>query len=124
MKYLLNNYVQALTQALEQNPHDKENIISNFVKLLKKTRDIRSSAKIIEAVNKKLVNDKGGNWVNIEAARKLSESNQKSLKNKFSEKDNINFNVNSELVAGVRLTINGEEELDNSLNNKLKKLFK
>ena len=121
MKYFVNNYVQAFTQAVRRSSH--EEVIGSFVKLLKKTGDIKHSKKILEAVHKKLVNEKGGKWVNVEVARESALKKEK-IKHNFSEKDHIDFKVNPELVAGVRITINGESELNNSLQNKLNKLFK
>lgn len=125
MKYQVNNYVEAFVGALGETPKDKRGVlVSNFVRLLHRTGDIRSENKITEAVHKKIVNNEGGRWVNIEAARELKESDRKLLINKFSEKDHVDFKINPELVAGVRITVDGEEELDNSLNQKLNKLFK
>ena len=120
MRYSVNNYVDAFTQAVKISPHG---VVGGLVKLLKKTGDIKHSKKIIEAVHKKLVNEKGGKWVNIEVARD-SALEKETLKHKFSEKDHLNFNINPELVAGVRITVDGEKELNNSLQNKLNKLFK
>lgn len=122
MKYSVNNYVNAFTQAIKEVPRGQA--IEGFVKLLKKTGDIKNSKKILEAIHKKLVNEKSGKWVNVETAREISSAKMTLLKHKFSAKDHVDFEVNPELVAGVRITINGEEELNNSLQNKLNKLFK
>lgn len=121
MKYTINNYVGAFTETVKKV--SQERAVEGFVKLLKKTGDIKHSKKIIEAVYKKLVNEKGGKWVNVETARE-SALKQEKLKYNFSEKDYIDFKINPELVAGIRITINGEEELNNSLQSKLNKLFK
>lgn len=121
MKYSINNYVGAFTQAVKKL--SQEQVVASFVKLLKKTGDIKHSKKVIEAIHKKLVNEKGGKWVNIETARESALRKEK-LKHNFSEKDHLDFKINPELVAGARITINGEEELNNTLQNKLNKLFK
>lgn len=121
MKYSVNNYVGAFTQAVKKS--SQEQVVASFVKLLKKTGDIKHSQKIVEAIHKKIVNEKGGKWVNIEIARESALKKEK-LKHDFSEKDHIDFKINPELVAGVRITVNGEEELNNSLQGKLNKLFK
>lgn len=131
MRYSINNYVEAFTEVMAgasslpaQAGDKKDKLTASFLKLLQKTGDIKHAKKILEAVHKKIINKKGGKWVNIETARKISESQNKSLKHKFSEKDHVEFKINPELVAGVRITVNGEEELNNSLQNKLNKLFK
>lgn len=121
MKYSVNNYVIAFTQTIKKATQEKA--VEGFMKLLQKTGDIRHSKKILEAIHKKLVNEKGGKWVNVETARE-SVLKKEKLKHNFSEKDHIDFKIDSELVAGVRIMIDGESELNNSLQNKLNKLFK
>lgn len=121
MKYSVINYVNAFAEAVKNVPQEKA--VKGLVKLLEKTGDIKHSKKIIEAVHKKVVNEKGGKWVNVEVARE-SALKKETLGHKFSDKDHIDFQINPELVAGVRVTINGEEELNNSLQSKLNKLFK
>ena len=49
---------------------------------------------------------------------------KEKIKHNFPEKDYIDFKINPELVAGMRVTVDGEEELDNTLNQKLKNLFR
>lgn len=121
MKYSMNNYVGAFTQAIGKVSRDE--VVSGFVRLLKKTGDIKHSKKILEAIHKKLVNEKGGKWVNVETARESS-LKKISLKHSFSDKDHLELSINPELVAGVRITVDGQEELNNSLQNKLNRLFK
>lgn len=121
MKYATNNYVIAFTEIVTKVLQEKA--VEGFVKLLKKTGDIKHSKKIIEAVHKKLVNEKGGKWVNVEVARESALEREK-LKHNFSNKDYVDFKINPELVAGIRITVDGDEELNNSLQNKLNKLFR
>lgn len=125
MKYSVNNYVEAFYQVFSGvSAGEKNKTYDSFLRLLKKTGDIKNSKKILEALHRKIVNDKGGRWIIVEAARELGEARSKSLKKHFSEKDHVEFKINPDLVAGVRITINGEQELDNSLNSKLNKLLK
>lgn len=125
MRYSLNNYVDALTGVLSETPNkDKETVLSNFVKLIAKNGDISKRDKIVEAVHKKVVGMNGGRWVIVELARQLPEPRMRIIKEMFSVKDHIDFKINPALVAGIRITINGEEELDNSLQGKLNKIFK
>jgi len=121
MKYSVNNYVGAFTQTIKKA--SREEAVGGFVKLLRKTGDIKHSSKIIDAIHRKLVNEKDGKWVDIETGREAIPKKE-VLKNKFSKTDYVDFKINPELVAGVRITINGEEELNNTLQNKLNKLFK
>lgn len=121
MRYSVDNYAKAFMQAVKNVPPGQA--VDGFIKLLKKTGDIKQSKKILEAVYRKLVHEKNGKWVNIETAREIVETKMALLKHKFSEKDHVDVQVNLELIAGVRITVNGEEELDISLRGKLNKLF-
>lgn len=123
MKYALNNYVKAFINALEVQK-DKDAIVSNLVKSLKKSGDIKNSRKIINGIAQELIRRGGGNLIRIETARELSEERKELIKGKFSAKDRLVFDINAQLTAGIRITVNGEEEVDNSLNNKLNKLFR
>ena len=114
--------MEAFIQTLKEGT--QKDVSAGFIKLLQKNGDIKHFKKITEAIHKKMINDKGGKWINIEMARKISSSKQEILKDNFYQKDHVDFKINSGLVAGVRITIDGQEELDNSLDNKLKKLFK
>ena len=125
MKYSINNYVDALVQVLGDAPDErKEEALKNFVTLLSKNGDIAKRNKIVEAVHKKLVNSNGGRWVIIELARETDNRKLDLIKGSFSAKDHVDVRINTRLVAGIRVTVDGEEEMDNSLDNKLKKLFK
>src|SRR3989338_9317744 len=120
MRYSVNNYVEAFAEVVKEVPQDKA--VNGLLRLLVRTGDIKHSGKILESIHKKLVIEKGGKWVNVEVAREQMPK-KGLLKSKFSGKDYIDYKINPELVAGMRITINGEEEVDNSLHNKLKKLF-
>ncbi len=125
MKYLINNYVDAFLDVLDEIPAvERASIVPNFIKLLKKNGDISHKDEILNKIQRKAVSLNGGNWVIVELAREASVSQIDNIKKNFSKKDRVEFKLNPSLVAGVRVTINGDQELDNSLNNKLKKLFK
>lgn len=123
MRYSVNNYVSAFIETVKKVSQEKA--VEGLVKLLKKTGDIKHSKKIIEAMHKKLVNEKGGKWVNVEVARESAlKSSTFFIKKMLDEKDHVDFHINPELVAGIRITVDGEEELNNSLQSKLNKLFR
>lgn len=70
----------------------------------------------------------------VESARNLSENMKKEFLKVFSAKggfasgekkeDKIVFINNANIIAGARITIDGERELDFSFRRKLSKLFK
>jgi len=125
MRYTINNYVNALAGALGETPDDKKGLVlKNFVSLIAKNGDLPKRDKIVESVHRQIVNSNGGKWVTVELARETTEPRMRIMREMFSDKDFINFKINPALVAGIRITINGEDEIDNSLQSKLNKLFK
>ena len=124
MKYSPKNYAVALNQALEGKPETKKGaILKNFLAVLKKNGDQRLARKILEIFKGLVVRQKGGHHVLVELARENPDSSTQSILKKFGEKDWVETSINPSLVAGIRVTLDGEQELDNSLAKKLHKLF-
>lgn len=123
MRYSPQNYALALSKSLRESKEEK-NLFANFLKLIKKNGDQKILPKILEEFKKIEIKKKGASRVKIEFAREPLETQLKSITNKFSNKDWIETSINPALVAGVRITIDGESEIDNSLARRLRKLFK
>lgn len=71
-----------------------------------------------------ILKDEGGRKVVLESARPLADHAFQELRAAFSEKDVVESSVAPEVVAGVRITIDGEWMIDASLAGRLKKLFR
>lgn len=124
MRYSPKVYAESLNKVLESHPGKKEEMIKNFTRLLRKNGDVRLLSKILENLKRILVKKSGHRYVKIEFARELPESLVKKIIDKFNKKDWVETSLNPELVAGARITLDDEYELDNSLAKKLHKLFK
>lgn len=123
MRYSPASYAQALSKSLERSKEEKT-LLVNFLKVIKKNGDQKILPKILEAFKKIEIKKKGGSHVKIEFAREPLEAQRTSIIKKFKSEDWIETSLNPALVAGVRVTIDGEREIDNSLSRKLHKLFK
>lgn len=124
MKYKPEIYAQTFAELLKTTPKSRESdLIKKFALLIKKNGDLTNSEKIITALENHLSQKNGGQNINLETASTLSASDLQKITANFKKSDNIKINVNKELVAGIRITINGESELDYSLARKLKKMF-
>ncbi|MBI2515208.1 F0F1 ATP synthase subunit delta [Candidatus Wolfebacteria bacterium] len=123
MKYRSDFYAKALFAATEKNPEETENIIRRFFRLLKKTGDISQSRKILESVEKLAVKKSGDRWVKIEYSRSMDKRMESNINNYFGSGYHVENVINPLLIAGVRITIDDEEELDISLAKKLRKMF-
>lgn len=124
MKYSPETYAKAFGELLETIPasgHKK--LVDNFIAAIRKNGDYGRMGKITEAVEKTVVKKNGGRWIRVEFARAVDGSLRSDVEKKFSAKDRIEEMINPEIIAGVRITIDGEKELDNSMRRKLNKLF-
>lgn len=111
MKYAPDIYAQAF---LETKPD-----LKRFLEVVAKNGDFSRIDAILAATEKRIVHEHGGRMIELEYARQSAESN----KFKFTAKDRVHTSINPSLVAGVRITIDGEQEFDGSLQHKLQKLF-
>lgn len=124
MKYLPETYAEALGELLETIPASgHEKLMDNFIAAIRKNGDYGRVGKITAAVEKEVVKKNGGRWVRVEFARAVDGSLRSAVEKNFSAQDRIEETINPEIIAGVRVTIDGERELDNSMRRKLNKLF-
>ncbi len=124
MKHTPETYALALHDAIScASAGERSEIIKRFAALLRKTGDIARAGKIIRAFEKLTVQRNGGRWVEVEFARSLDVKLFSKVEKSFAAKDRVEEIINPVLIAGARVTIDGRQELDNSLARKLKKIF-
>jgi F0F1-type ATP synthase delta subunit len=124
MKYLIQDYAKALAAVVvEARSSDGAMIQRNFRSLLQKNSDEARGGKILEATARLLRAKQGGREVILESARKLSASHRQELEKFLRPDDQAVERVNPSLVAGVRITVDGEYEFDGSLRGKMDKIF-
>lgn len=124
MKYAPEAYAAALRETISRAPAgERDEIIKRFAALLHKTGDIARAGKIIRAFEKLAVKNGGGRWVEVEFARPLDKKLVQKIEKSFQPKDHFEKVINPALIAGTRATVDGEQELDNSLARKLKRMF-
>jgi F0F1-type ATP synthase delta subunit len=123
MKYNYKIYARALVSALDeaQDLTQKEKIIKNFLSLVQKNKDVRQLKKIIDFASKILYKKEGCKRIVLETAR--AQNNLRSLFQKFfDEKDVIEEKINPKILAGIRIVIDDEKELDFSFKKRLELL--
>lgn len=123
MKYSAVIYAKALLESLEEGSIDSDAVIKRFAGVLHKNSDLKLAPAIIGLVERELVKQNGGRYVEVEFARPQGEGLMNEIRRNFSEKDKISVSTAPALIAGVRVTVDGERELDNSLSAKLKRIF-
>ncbi|MBI2610089.1 F0F1 ATP synthase subunit delta [Candidatus Giovannonibacteria bacterium] len=123
MRYTPEIYATALNQVLKEDMHNADELLKRFKETLQKNGDANGAEKIIEAFKRIKVQEEGGKFIRVEVARKEALGNARSFAKFASKKDLIDYKINPRLVAGTRIQIDSELELDNSFERKVRKLF-
>ncbi|MES2953451.1 MAG: F0F1 ATP synthase subunit delta [Patescibacteria group bacterium] len=123
MKYSAQAYADALVEVLSETKGDTEAIARRFAELVRRNGDTERSDSILSLAERTLARREGGRVVLLEFARAPRAETISELAKRLNEKDVIETRVAPELIAGVRITIDGGSELDLSLRGKLKRLF-
>lgn len=121
MKYKSNAYAKALMEIMAGTLDQQEKLLRAFALLLQKKGDTRRIKEITALASQMYAKKTGRRNIVVESARKV---NTKSiLKSLQREGDNVEEKITPDLVAGVKITVNGEAQLDFSLSSALDNIF-
>lgn len=125
MKYAPDIYAKALSEVLLRAKTDeiRAQLTKNFLATVRRNGDLGILKKIASETEKRIREKTGIRKVIIESARQLASPIQKELRRRFKDSDAVEEKINPELIAGTRITINDELELDQSFKRKLIRLF-
>lgn len=115
-------YAKILLESLQESKNESA-ALENFVRVVAKTGGVRKFPKVVRAVEEVVIRKNGGRVIMTETARPFTKKQETELRSQFSPKDHLEIAVRPELVAGIRIVIDGEEAIDNTLRRKLEKLF-
>ena len=100
---------------------DEKKIVSNFLKLLVKNNTMAKAGEIVALAENIILKKRGNKKIILETARIIDSKN--AVKSFTKKGDVIQGKINSELIAGLRVVIDGEKQLDYSLKHKLDQIF-
>lgn len=123
MKFSPSIYARAFAAALDEHPEKIDAYSDRLRAILKKNSDAHLAKRIFAEAARFFLKLRGARYVFVESVRTLDQDMVHAIKKEFGAKDFIETKVNPELVAGVRITIDGEETIDATMQKKLKKLF-
>ena len=124
MKHTSRQYAKAFLAALDLVPKGEEGAACRaLIQLVKKNGDTRELDAIVWEAERVFARKKGGRSVFVESARAIDSKSRRELSGRFNKNDIVREKISPELVAGIRVTINGERELDMSLSGRLSKLL-
>lgn len=95
--------------------------LKKFLDFLTERKDMKRIERIIESAEDLFYRRTGKKKITIETARKLSNINV--FRDSFGKGDVIMEKLNPSLVAGVKIIINNDKQLDFSLKKKLESIF-
>lgn len=123
-KITVQHYATAFVAALKEKKADKDKLIKNFLALIRSKSDWFRREKIVSAVKSKLREDEGKQLLTVESARALGKKQIEIIENAYlPKKYDIEYRLNQNMIAGVKLTIDGKLQLDGSLARKLNDMF-
>ena len=116
-------YARALTDIISKkmSVQSEGKIMNNFFKLLEKKLELKYAKSIIDLAQGYYLKKKGNKKIILETARSVNSKNTLKLLSK--EGDIVEEKINPELIAGIKIIINSEKQLDFSLRRKLEEIF-
>lgn len=111
MKYSAKQYARAIIGAKKFNA-------ANFFRALEKNGDTKKLKEITVLVEKMLLAKTGNKKITLETARPLQKEIRVGKKG-----DVVEEKINPDLIAGMKIMVDGERQLDFSLLKKLNEIF-
>ena len=143
MNYSPTIFAKSFFLAIKEAPNSEHpKLMKNFLRLLKKYGAEKDAHKIVTILQKMASRAEGTHRISIVTARALDKKTMQAVKHLFSadrerpsagaesgfsvggkEKNVFTESLNPDLLAGIKITIDDELVLDNSMKRKLKNLF-
>lgn len=102
----------------------KEDAIANLLRVMRKNGDWSRRAKIVAAIEAGARARAGKALMGVLSARPLTAKQRAMIEEKFPEnKFDTEYRVSREVIAGVRIEIDGESQIDATLASALRKMF-
>ncbi|PIR70092.1 MAG: hypothetical protein COU46_03415 [Candidatus Niyogibacteria bacterium CG10_big_fil_rev_8_21_14_0_10_42_19] len=126
MKYPAIIFAKSFYKAFKETPaKDHEKLFVNFAKILNKYGAIKNAGVILNEIEKIYSEDRGITRIRIETARLGDQTRIKKIKSLFNKKNCVfSEKVSPNILAGVKIRIDDEIVIDNSMQRRLKNLFK
>ena len=127
MKYPAHIYAKALIEAMadveREGKQAEDAAARSFARLVEKNGDGMHLRKILEEAARMARGKEGIQKVVLESARPLTAKQKKELTRFTEPEDVVQERIDPSLVAGVRIFVDDERELDGSLKGHLDRMF-
>ena len=115
-------YAKALAEIIIKGRADEKNIANNFVKLLVNAGLEGKSKNILSLAEDFILASQGKRKIIFETAREVTPVQRKLMDSIVEKGDKIKEKINPDLIAGIKIIINGSKQLDASMQNKLRNI--
>lgn len=125
MKYKAKDYAKALVELLllKATSVDEKKLLALFLKLLEKNGDTGKAKEIIILAEALFFKKTGRKKIILETARKMDLKQRDSLASLIKEGDIFQEKINKDLIAGVKIIVDNERQLDVSMLKKIQQIF-
>lgn len=123
MRYSAKEYAKALAGIIVSPPARKNTnqVAKAFLQILRKNKDLKKVKEILALAEMLALKKKGSRKIIIETARSIG---IKNLRGSFAKQgDAMEEKINPKMIAGVKITVNHEIQIDFSLKKKLEEMF-
>lgn len=115
MKYTTRQYVEALLDALEdKSGRGRSEVIRRFLFVVRKNKDWAKLGRILQEAERQSLRKQGMRKVEVESAAPLSREFRKEIEKILGKKLVLEEKVRPELLAGMKILIDGEVLIDGS----------
>lgn len=118
-------YAKALAQicAKKHSASEENKITERFMALLAKDRLDKKAGQILTLAQEIILQENGNSKIVLETARKMNAKQKELLKKTVKDGDIIKEKINPDLIAGIKIIINNNKQLDMTMAKKLSDLF-
>ena len=121
MKYKSRDYANALVEIMLKEK-DNAKMVAGFLEFVKNNRDEKKLREILKLAEKLYFKKTGNKKIILETARPFNFKNSDLVNSLVMKGDVVLEKNNKELIAGVRIVVDEERQLDFSLFKKLQEL--
>lgn len=116
-------YAQALAAAAAE-AGDHAVIAKNFLALVRRNGDERYLPRIVKESERLMREHRGIREITVVSARELKAPPRALLKNFAKPEDEVHGEIQPELIAGIKIMVDGQLQFDGSMKGKIDRMFK
>lgn len=115
-------YAKALAEIILKGNVDEKKIAGNLMKILVNSGLEEKAKNILSLAEDFILASQGKRKIIFETAREVTPSQKKLIDSIVKDGDKIKVKINPDLIAGIKIIINGSKQLDASMQNKLRNI--